>query len=82
MPYRASAEMLRAGMHGVYADKRFTVTGPADRMLLQTVPLIPGFDTLIEDYIWYQTRPQEDKAYTRVEVEQMDATGAITLSPW
>jgi hypothetical protein len=82
MPFRASNEMLKAGRYGVYPDKRFTVTGPGDRMLFANVPLIPGYDNLIEDYKWYQTRPQEDRVYLRIELEQMDSTGAVILSPW
>lgn len=82
MPYKASTEMLRAGRYGVYPDKRFTVTGPSDRTLFSVNYLMPGFDTLIEDYKWYLTRSPEDKTYTRIELEQMDSTGTIILNPW
>lgn len=82
MPYKASPELLRAGLYGVYQDKRFTVTGPPPNVLFSSTPLIPGFHSLIQDYKWYQTRPEEDRAYTRLENEQMDKEDAVILFGW
>ena len=82
MPYKATSELLRAGLYGVFRDRRFMVTGPPPNMLFSPTPLIPGFHSLIQDYKWYQTRPKEDRAYTRLENEQMDKEDAVLLLGW
>lgn len=82
MPFRASPELLRAGMYGVYKDRRYTVTGPGYNMLFNATPLIPGFHNLIEDYKWFLNRPTDDRNYTRLENEEMDREDVITLYGW
>ncbi|HMT03534.1 MAG TPA: hypothetical protein PKD00_09575 [Burkholderiales bacterium] len=82
MVYRCSSELLRAGMWGVYPDKKNSVNGPAPNILFKSYNLIPGFDALIDEYLFLISLPENERNYTSSEHEELTSTGAISLSVW
>ena len=85
MPRRCSKSMLLAGLYGVMPGNRHFVAGPlTGSKVFQVYPVIPGFDTLINELKYQRTihTPERKNYYTQQEEEELACTGAIELSPW
>jgi len=85
MPYRCTPEMLRGGLYGIIPGNRHFIAGPiTGSKVFQVYPVIPGFDTLIEELIYQQSIHNKDRTtfYTKQEEEELEWSGAIALNPW